>query len=67
MGPVLKFLKDTEFGDRPGARERELEWQQKSDQGENQLTDCTVKERLRFRAGIPKAQIDCGEETQNKQ
>ena len=40
VGPVLKFLKDTEVGDREGARKRELEWQKKSDQeGEDQLTD----------------------------
>ena len=40
MGPVLNFLKDTEVGDREGARERELEWQKKSDQeGEDELTD----------------------------
>ena len=38
--PVLKFLKDTEVGSREGARERELEWQKRSDQeGEDQLTD----------------------------
>lgn len=40
VGPVLKFLKDTEVGDREGARERELEWQKKSNQeGEDQFTD----------------------------
>ena len=39
VGPVLKFLKGTEVGSREGARERELEWQRRSDQeGENQLT-----------------------------
>ena len=40
VGPVLKFLKDTEVGSREGARERELEWQKRSDQeGGDQLTD----------------------------
>ena len=40
VGPVLNFLKDTEVGDREGARERELEWQNKRDQeGEDELTD----------------------------
>ena len=39
VGPVLRFLKVTEVGSREGARERELEWQRRSDQeGENQLT-----------------------------
>ena len=40
VGPVLKFLKDTEVGSREGARERELEWQKRRDQErEDQLTD----------------------------
>ena len=39
VGPVLKFLKDTEVGRREGVRERELEWQKRSDQeGEDHLT-----------------------------
>ncbi len=38
--PVLKFLKETDVGDREGAREREREWQRKNDQeGEDQLGD----------------------------
>ena len=39
VGPVLKFLKGTDVGSREGARDRELEWQRRSDlEGENQLT-----------------------------
>ena len=39
VGPVLRFLKCTEVGSRAGARQRELEWQRRSDQeGENPLT-----------------------------
>lgn len=33
VGPVLKFLEGTEVSSREGARERELEWQRKEDQG----------------------------------
>ncbi len=40
VGPVLNFITNTEVGSRDGARERELEWQKKSDQeGEDQVTD----------------------------
>ena len=40
IGPVLEFLKRTEVGSRAGARERELEWQERNDQGgENLLSD----------------------------
>ena len=40
VGPILQFLRNTEVGSRDGTRERELEWQRRSDQeGENQLTD----------------------------
>lgn len=54
-GSILKSLKDTEFSSRQGARERKLKWRQRSDQqGEDQLTDSTVKERLGLRRGIPK-------------
>ncbi len=45
VGPILQFLRNTEVGSRDGTRERELEWQRRSDQeGENQLTDSSVKE-----------------------
>ena len=45
VGPILQFLRNTELGSRDGTRERELEWQRRSDQeGENQLTDSSVKE-----------------------
>ena len=38
--PILQFLKDTEVGSREGRKERELEWQRRSDQeGENELID----------------------------
>ena len=30
--PILPFLRDTEVGSRDGTRERELEWQWRSDQ-----------------------------------
>ena len=40
MGPLLGFLKSTGVGGREGAKERELEWQQRSDQtGEELLGD----------------------------
>ena len=40
MGPLLGFLKSTEVGEREGAKERELEWQRRSDQaGEELLGD----------------------------
>ena len=40
LGPLLEFLKATEVGGREGARERELEWEQRSDQaGEDLLND----------------------------
>ena len=40
VGPILKYLKETEVGDRAGAREREREWQRKNDQeGEDELSD----------------------------
>lgn len=31
MGPLLGFFKSTEVGGREGARERELEWEQRDD------------------------------------
>ena len=31
MGPLLGFLKSTEVGGREGAKERELEWEQRDD------------------------------------
>lgn len=39
MGPFLDFLKSTEVGGKEGARERELEWQQRSDQAGEELHD----------------------------
>ena len=40
MGPLLGFLKSTEVSGREGAKERELEWQRRSDQaGEELLGD----------------------------
>ena len=38
VAPLLRFLKATDIGGREGARERELEWEQKNDRlGENLL------------------------------
>lgn len=40
MDPLLGFWKSTEVGEREGAKERELEWQQGSDKaGEELLRD----------------------------
>ena len=40
LGPLLKFLKDTEVGCREGAAEMVEEWRQRRDQdGEDQLGD----------------------------
>ena len=40
LGPLLEFLKATEVGGREGARERELECEQRNDQaGEELLND----------------------------
>ena len=36
-GPFVDFLKSTEVGGREGARERELEWQRRSDQAGEDL------------------------------
>ena len=35
--PLLRFLQATEIGGREGARERELEWEQKNDQAGEDL------------------------------
>ena len=37
MGPLLGFLKSAEVGGREGARERELEWEQRDDRVREQL------------------------------
>ena len=37
--PVLKYLKTTEIGGREGARERELEWERKTDQAGEDLLE----------------------------
>ena len=40
MGPLLRFLKSTEVGGKEGVKERELQWQRRSDQaGEELLGD----------------------------
>ena len=40
LGPLLKFLKDSEVGCREGAAEKAEEWRQRRDQdGEGQLGD----------------------------
>ena len=40
IGSILQFLRNTEVGSRGRTKEREHEWQRRSDQeGENKLTD----------------------------
>lgn len=40
LGPLLEFLKNTEVGSREGAKEKEMEWEQRRDQeGEEQKGD----------------------------
>ena len=40
LGPLVGFLKSTDVGGREGAKEREIEWDQRDDQvGEELLTD----------------------------
>ena len=46
IGALLKFLEDTEVGNRKGAMKREVEWEQRNNQkGENKLSDETAKVR----------------------
>ena len=39
VAPLLKFLETTDVGGREGARERELEWERKNDQADEDLLD----------------------------
>ena len=39
LAPLLRFLKTSEVGRREGAREREVEWEQRNDQAGEDLLE----------------------------